>query len=435
MICLGIFVLELLFLSLLVSAGYEKPDEVLATFLIFVFSFAYVVYIMTNSKYKNVWKYMVAGYFFRVALLFWDLYCADIYILPLSHSDTFGHWSASVAYSRGFDIPRAARKPFGLAIRYFGEQQLFIQFFMVLSAVITFFVVLKILRELELSEKIINRAMFLITLLPLYAILSSIFLMEAYPIMFSAIALLFFVRWYQGKGELNFLYTMIAALTAAFFHTGIITAAAGYVLIRMIYDPKAEKFHFSWKNVFLGIIALVLFVYVFINYSNLFAAKLGGVSSYKDIDAGNTETYTKSNYYKFVGNSSSITNIIIYTPIRMIFFLFTPLPLPFMMRGLQDIIAMLFGSCFYMYTYYRAVLLIKHRGKFANLAKCILIIGLITAFVFGWGRANVGTNSRHRDKLVAVYVVLLAISMTDEKKSPHCRTKHKSISDGLCEGK
>ena len=434
MICLGIFVLELLFLSLLVSAGYEKPDEVLATFLILVFSFAYVVYIMTNSKYKNVWKYMVAGYFFRVALLFWDLYCANIYKLP-STGDDGGYWSASMAYSRGFDIRFNAFKLFGLAIRYFGEQRLFIQFFMVLSALITFIVVLKILRELELPEKIVNQAMFLITLLPLYAIHSSVFMREAQPVMFSAVAFLFFVRWYQGKGELNFLYTMIAALTAAFFHPGIITAASGYVLIRMIYDPKVEKFHFSWKNVFLSIIILVLFVYIFINYADLFANKLNGVSSYKDIDSGNSGSHGGSSYNKYVGNSSSITNIIIYTPVRMILFLFAPLPLPFMMRGLQDIIAMLFGSCFYMYTYYRAVLLIKHRGKFANLAKCILIIGLITAFVFGWGRANVGTNSRHRDKLVAVYVVLLAISMTDKKKSFHCRTKHKSISGGLCEGK
>lgn len=422
MLCLGVLAIEFLSLSFLVSTGVKEPSEMLASVLIVLFSFSYALYIMTTRKYKGVWKYMLAGYFFRVALLFWDLYFRKIYVLPDSGIDSEGHWGASLRYARGFDIGRAARKPFGIAIRYLGEQRLFIQFFMVLSAIITFIVVLKILRELEIPEKVVNISMFLIAMLPLYSIHSSIFLMEAYPVMFSAVALLFFVRWYRGQGEKNFLYTMIAALLAAFFHTGIITAAAGYVLVRLIYDPRTSKFHFSWKSLALGLIAVALFIFIFINFASLFSDKLGGIKSYEDIDSGvNWDNVAKSGYSRYVGNSSSISNIIIYTPIRIIFFLFCPLPLPFMMRGLQDVIAMVFGSFFYMYTYYRAILYIKHRGKFANLAKCILIVGLITAFVFGWGRADMGTNSRHRDKLVAVYIVLLAISMTDNKKS----VKHK----------
>ena len=421
MLCLGVLGLEFLFLAFLVATGTREPDALLAAFLIGIFSLAYSVYLMTHKKrYKNVWKYMLTGYFIRIALLIWDLYYFDVYRLPSSHSDTEGHWAASVRYARGFDIPRAARKPFGIAVRYLGEQRLFIQFFMILSAIITFIVVLKIMEELELPEKVIKIAMSLLTLLPYYAITCSIFLMEAYPTMFSAIALLFFVRWYKGQGEINFLYTMIAALAAAFCHTGIITAAAGYVLVRLIYDPKTDKFHFSWRGAILGSIMLLIFVYLFVNFAYLFSDKLSGVKSYEDIDAGVTWS-AKSSYQRYVGNSKSISNIIIYTPIRMIFFLFCPLPLPFMMRGLSDIIAMVFNAFFYWYTYYRAILYLRYGGKFAGLIKCILIVGLITAFVFGWGRVDMGTVIRHRDKLFAVYVVLFAISMTDDKK--HSRRK------------
>lgn len=435
MLCIGVLIVEAFFLHFLTTIGIIVPDTILASILIILFSCSFAVYVATTKKYKDVCIYMICGLCFRIALLYWDLYFRDIYVLPSSASDSEGHWASAVSYARGNNIGRSARKPFGIAVRYLGEQRLLIQFIMVLSAIITIFVVFKILEELQIPDKIKNICIFLLAMLPNYAILSSIFMMEAFPAMFSAIALFFFVRWYKGEGERNFWYTFIAALLAAFFHTGIITALAGYVLIRLIYAPKKQElgggsFHFSYASLALGLFFIAVFVVLFM-YVPVFSDKIPRITDISQIDSGvNWDNIAKSGYARYVGRSDSISSIIIYTPLRIIFFLFSPMPLPFQMRGLQDIIAMVFGSFFYMYTYYRAIRYIHNKNnKYRNLAICILIVGLITAFVFGWGRADVGTNSRHREKLVAVYVVLLAISMTDDKHKTH-KHRQKILQEG-----
>ena len=90
-------------------------------------------------------------------------------------------------------------------------------------------------------------------------------------------------------------------------------------------------------------------------------------------------------------------------------FLFTPLP--FQIRGIKDIIAMLFSAWFYGIVYYRALKgIFQSSIKERNVAIVLLIIGLCTAFVFGWGSTNIGTNLRHRDKMISLYIILLALS-------------------------
>ena len=419
--------MEACFLNLLTLAGIIEPDASIADILIMIFSFSYAAYIVTAKKYKHAGKFMLGGYLFRVALLYWDIYCRDIYPLP-STGDIGTHWRGPLSYAHGLKVTRTAHKPFGIAIMMLGEQKLLIQFLMVLSSLITFWVVFKMLKELEIPEKIVNISMFLISFLPLYAIHSSVFMMEAYPAMFSAVALLFFVRWYKGEGEINFWYTFIAALAAAFFHTGTITALGGYLLVRLIYTPKnglkEGRFHFSYSALLLGTFFMAIFIVLF-RYVPMFSDKIPRITSITQIDSGvNWDKRADSGYARYVGRSDSISSIIIYTPLRIIFFLFSPMPLPIQIRGLQDVIAFAFGSSFYMYTYYRAIRYISNKkNKYRNLAISILIVGLVTAFVFGWGRADVGTNARHREKLVAVYVVLFAISMTDDRHKRHKRRR------------
>lgn len=416
MICFCFLVIEILFLGIMTSLGTREPHFLLASFLIILFSLSYAIYIYTSSKYKNVCRILLAGYLFRIALLFWDLYGRSIYILPSSAMDTEGYWYGSVLYAKGLYVKDIALKIFGSFVWLCGEQRLFIQFLLLMTSVFTFHVVFKILKELKIPDEYITPAIFLIAMLPNYAIQSSIFLKEAVPAMFVGISLLFFVRWYKCEGEANFYYAVFFALTASLFHSGTFTAAASYVFIRIVYDNKTNKYNFTFKTIITGLCLTALAVFIFnSSLGDILFAKVKGVKSINAIDSGVDWDRSASGYARYVGDSSSITNIIIYTPLRIIFFLFCPLP--FQIRGFQDLLAMLFGSFFYMYTYYKAIIYIAHKGKYRNLAIILIVMGLMAAFVIGWGRPNMGTAIRHRDKMIVCYIVLLAISLTDRKYS------------------
>lgn len=416
MICFVVLAIEILFLGVVTSFGPEEPDFLLASFLILMFSFFYAAYVSTSRKYKNVWRIMLAGYVFRIILLFWDLYGRSIYILPNGAMDSEGYWENSLRFLHGQEIRDYAMRVLGTLMKLCGSQRLFMQFFLLLSSVMTFHIILKIVKELELPEKIITLSVFLISFLPNYAIQSVMYQKEAGPVMFTAVSFLFFIRWYKCEGEYNFYYAMFFALAASLFHSATFTVAATYVFIRTFYDNKINKYKFTTKNIFIGLcliaFALILF---FSPLGDLLFFKIKGVKNINAIDSGvDWDKKGHTGYARYVGDSSSIKNIIIYTPLRIIFFLFSPLP--FQVRGLSDILAIMFNSSFYMYTYYRAVIYILHKeNKYRNLAIVFIIMGLMSAFVIGWGRPNVGTAIRHRDKMTACYIILLAISLSDNK--------------------
>ena len=73
--------------------------------------------------------------------------------------------------------------------------------------------------------------------------------------------------------------------------------------------------------------------------------RLGSVDSIEE--AANTLDYGGSTYAQYVGDSSSIQNMLIYTIPRIVYFLFSPLP--WQWRGPSDVIAFTFSSLFYMY--------------------------------------------------------------------------------------
>ena len=86
-------------------------------------------------------------------------------------------------------------------------------------------------------------------------------------------------------------------------------------------------------------------------YADVLFEKFGRVDSIGDV--ANTLDYGGSSYAQYVGDSSSIQNMLIYTIPRIGYFLFSPFP--WQWRGISDIIAFVFSSMFYMYAVYAAI--------------------------------------------------------------------------------
>lgn len=115
---------------------------------------------------------------------------------------------------------------------------------------------------------------------------------------------------------------------------------------------------------------------------------------------------------KDLGGSAYLTSITINNPIQLVifgpiktFYFFTS-PLPLNWRGFMDIFTFMTDSMLYLMT---IVYTVKNRKLFGD--KKVLIVCLIwmlvgAGLIFGIGVSNAGTAVRHRQKLMAIFLVL-----------------------------
>ena len=134
---------------------------------------------------------------------------------------------------------------------------------------------------------------------------------------------------------------------------------------------------------------------------------MNNIDEISDIATGNG--LGGSSYARYVGNSSNPLNMIIYTPLRIVFFLFSPFP--WQWRGLSDIIAFVFSSLFFLYTAWCNIRFLRSgEKKNRTLVIALTIVAVCTAFVFAWGVSNTGTACRHRDKMAIIWGFVLALT-------------------------
>ena len=183
--------------------------------------------------------------------------------------------------------------------------------------------------------------------------------------------------------------------------------ALGLIIVRLLYDRKKNQIHLRFANIVLATALSIFITFIYLNYGEVLFTKMARVDSLSDI--ANTNEAGGSSYAAYVGNSDSISNMIIYTIPRIIYFLFSPFP--WQWRGFSDIIAFFGSSLFYILSVYSAIrCIINRRSDNHVLAAVILLIAIGVVFVFAWGCANTGTAARHREKMVMIFALLWAVS-------------------------
>lgn len=119
---------------------------------------------------------------------------------------------------------------------------------------------------------------------------------------------------------------------------------------------------------------------------------------------------------KTITSGNEIIDLVINTPIRIIYYLFSPMPWNW--RGIKDIIAFFFSSLYYFFGIILAVRSIKkYNFPNKNLVVALLLVMFFSYIIFSWGVKNAGTAMRHRDKFVTIYVLLTVISIYELKKN------------------
>lgn len=395
-------------LILHVTKNIPMPMAIIAL-MILVFSIAFIADISTGKTTSEFQLQIFGGYVLRVALLFFDLNCRSIYKLPNSGADSEWFYRQGVLYSVG---KNTVIGPFytllGTTFKIIGNNRLYVQFLLMLLSMIAIIFAAKTITLLNVDSYNRKLAMYVLCLIPNYAILSSLFLRESIVSMFVAISIYFFVKWYKNHSVISLLIAFFCVLLGSMFHSGIMGMALGYIVLLVLGRQDGKNNMHGIKRVLLAAIISLFFIYLMNNYAEVFFGKMLRLTNAPAIE--NVATLSEgggSSYAPYVGNSNSIKNIILYTPLRMFFFLGSPFI--WQIRGISDIIALLFNSLFYIYVLIKSVKFLTVKSCNRNIVFGLTVVVVITAFVFSWGVTNTGTAIRHRDKMATVYALLLAI--------------------------
>ncbi|SHE36415.1 Dolichyl-phosphate-mannose-protein mannosyltransferase [Atopostipes suicloacalis DSM 15692] len=376
-----------------------------------------IFFIFDLSQYdfpKEVFLILFLTYFLRLFLLFFDLYGRDYFVLPNSglDSEMFNQSAITGLATGNYGNGHVYSVVIGFLYSFFGFERIIPQFFNVLLSIQAIIFIYKTMGLYKIQKKAKYFALTLIAILPNFAIMSSILLRESIIIFLYALSFYCFSKWLIDKNLLWLTLAYVCGLLVSVFHSGSIILVVAYTLILILFDRRKDKFRISYQSVLLAIAFGFVFIYLFQNYYDLFFAKFSNINEVDDV----VDIYVmgESGYSTGYAIKNPILNFIVNTPVRMFYFIFSPLPWTW--RGITDVIAFLFSGLFYGYTLYLGVRHLFHKNvQNKNFLLIILLIVLGGIMVFSWGVSNAGTALRHRDKFIGLFILLLAITMNETK--------------------
>ena len=367
---------------------------------------AFIIYyiLFTEGKYKNI---LLLGLILRLVILFTDIY----HWFPVLHSGADSETFHAIAKANQiYDEQNKLTNytPF-LTFLYSitHSSRIIAQYFNLIMGMSILFIVRKIFEILDIDKKVALISILLLACMPNFVIFSGILLREAWVEFFVILSVYFFVRWFIGGNSLNIPLCMGSILLAAVMHSGTLVVIMGYILAFTSYNPSTGQVQFSSHSISFIIIATVM-ILLLGDSSDMFTGKFQSASSSDGLLATiNADTTGDSAYLTWV-KADSLWMGLVFSPLKMFYFLFSPLPTNW--RGFGDIIAFIIDSSFYIFLCWNIARYYRFSNKFGNI-KLFLLIGFsISVFVFAFGTYTAGTALRHRAKLLPMLTVLYAVS-------------------------
>ena len=328
----------------------------------------------------------------------------DSVTLALSNTnpDTLGYYINALEWMDGTPVNRYGTlysHLLGYIFRFCGGTRFFAEYINVLLGVTTIWIVYKCFLLLKVDEKRCMVLLWLIALFPYAVFGSSVSYRETVIGTMTVASCYYALRWYLERRSGLMIGCMACLLFAAAFHAGIVVIGAGYALLFIFYSHQRDRFHFNRWTIPVVFLFLLLLVGMYI-YSTMFFTKFNGVSTAAVIRQFNFD-YGGSAYLKWA-NADSLGAVILYSPLKFIHFLFSPLPNYW--RGVVDFLAFAIDSMTYFWCIFYTL---KNRkaSQYSNFILAMMLGMFCCSYVFGLATWTAGTAIRHRQKMFACLLV------------------------------
>ena len=381
----------------------------LLTILIVSVLVLFFIYGKRNLRHQNLLSF---GFLLRLFLLFADYY----HWFPILHSGSDTEGFHRIALRNAHSLVKYVITNYTVFLTFVYEatdcSRLIAQFINVLLGIGIIVLVQQCMRMLKINKVTELTVVCVLVFLPNLTIFSAILLREAWVEFFVALSLYFFVKWFIYGNALNIVLVVVSMLTASYMHSGVIGLLVGYAIAFIAYNPKIQKATFS-KTTVISLILLIVLSVGLSSHLELFTEKFASYDNLDDIvDIANSKGGGGADYLTWI-NTNSVTQSILLAPLKMFYFLFSPLPTEW--RGMKDIVGFLIDGAAYMGLCY-SIMKHKAQSKVHAKLKYFLLISLIAVtFIFAYGAKNAGTAIRHRAKIISVVLVIYALGNVEKK--------------------
>ena len=302
----------------------------------------------------------------------------------------------------------------GIIYYFFGRFPFLVQFANILFSLFTVYLLYNTVYSITGIKRNAQIAAIMIVMLPTLNVYSAILLRETIIVMFTALSFYFFVEWMK-KGKVTKLIGSFVALTAAgALHGPLFLLVWVMVAFVVIYSPRDKKFRFVRGQI---VPAAVIAVLAMILIGSIITYQLPG-----DLSQIFTPDFLRGVIERrSLSRTSYLVEILPYsyfdlfwqTPLRVLYFLFTPFP--WMISNVKDVFGFLdiliYTGLFY-FSYKGSKKLWKNNKQIV-IASFLVIATLVV--MFAWGSANYGTAWRHRQKIAPYLVVIASIGVTTSR--------------------
>lgn len=296
--------------------------------------------------------------------------------------------------------------------------RLFAQFLNVLLSTWILILTSKMLSKLEVPQTTSCNLLKVLAFMPIPLCYSGALMRESWVAFFLALSLYYFVEWFISGSTNKMVLTVLAAFIGSYMHGGSVIILAGFFLAFTSYKPSIQKIHLSGSTIVAGIfISLVVIIFL----ANM--DSLGG--KFSSMGEEGVEGVMVSGYDENRANSAYLTWLkvdnpmmgFLFSPLRMFYFLFSPIP--FDWRSTVDVMSFAMDSSVYVYLCWNIFKYRKNEnGKMRMALRKYLVISLLAlTFVFAFGTGNSGTAMRHRSKFTSLFVIAYAVSVTQNKRT------------------
>ncbi|MBT2581230.1 hypothetical protein [Planococcus sp. ISL-109] len=378
--------------------GFVNNSIYYSLSLLGIFIIIMSIYILIKFNGK-LFLIIYFGFLIRVIILLIDIFIPSISIFG-SGTDTEYFHNTSLEISKG-NMPLSEGRTFYVSFLsafyyFFGNERILAQFINVILWVFSSYYLMKTLQLFSVSSKHMALALSLFTFFPNLIFMTSVLLRESWIIFSLTLSLYYFILWYKEEKNKSLLLAVMFSLLAMLFHAGMIGILISYLLIVVLNQKKIDL-----KKLFFYLLLILSLTTILLTNENMFLSKFltiqeSGIDSVNLANEGNSAYLQSFNYL----NSWLV---FLLTPLKIIYFLLSPLPMDW--RGIGDIISFGVDSLIY---FLLIILIINGflKSSLSKKYKIMFFILLITSvFIFAYGTGNAGTAIRHRTKLLPLFIV------------------------------
>lgn len=400
------FIVILIFelLALLVFFNIDVNTEMVSLVLVFVNTIVFCI-IFGKTTQKKIGTILIFALLLRTVVMFVDLYTNIPIVFSGTDSETFDEIAKGNVMVGYFAKSLTGYTDLlTLIYLFFDSQRVIAQYVNVVLGVSSIYLLYRILELLQIDQKDIIRTCFFMTIFPAYLFISSVLLRDVLVIFFTMSSLYFFILWYNKPLKRYTIMTFLMLFIAAYFHSGVVFLAVGFIYFFTFWNPKKKKLNFSIKSLFSLAILSLPFLFILSNpdffldkFARLDEQNLASSVASDRVEAG-------SRYLSWV-KPSNIFELILYSPLKMLYFIFSPMPWD--VRNILDIITIIFDSSIFYFLFYGFwKYRVKDGFKKSMILNSLVIGAYAVIFAFSWGVVASGTAMRHREKILMLLIII-----------------------------